>query len=166
MTISKKEVFLDQLAASHNDDSWFPSLQTALDRLTADQAAWRESPSMNSIWQLVRHLTFWNQTWLNRFRNEITYEKIQNDTTFLMDHMEITEENWKSDVDALNRVLTDWRSTLAECPETRLDEDIPMLGQGAKWWGAISNVCTHNAYHIGQILIIRKKQGSWPLSET
>jgi hypothetical protein len=25
----------------------------------------------------------------------------------------------------------------------------------------IANICTHNAYHIGQIVYVRKLQGSW-----
>ncbi|MET1014600.1 MAG: DltD domain-containing protein, partial [Paenisporosarcina sp.] len=25
-----------------------------------------------------------------------------------------------------------------------------------KWWEVLGNVTTHNAYHIGQIIIIRK----------
>jgi len=25
----------------------------------------------------------------------------------------------------------------------------------------IANMCTHNAYHVGQIVYVRKLQGSW-----
>jgi hypothetical protein len=31
----------------------------------------------------------------------------------------------------------------------------------AKIAPTIANICTHNAYHTGQILYVRKLQGSW-----
>ncbi|PEO24713.1 DltD domain-containing protein, partial [Bacillus wiedmannii] len=31
----------------------------------------------------------------------------------------------------------------------------------AKWWEILANVTTHNAYHIGQIIYIRKLQKSY-----
>jgi uncharacterized damage-inducible protein DinB len=30
-----------------------------------------------------------------------------------------------------------------------------------KWYVTISHISTHNAYHTGQIVFIRKLQGSW-----
>ena len=33
--------------------------------------------------------------------------------------------------------------------------------QVAKWAPSITHICTHNAYHTGQILYVRKLQGSW-----
>ena len=29
------------------------------------------------------------------------------------------------------------------------------------WYSDIAHICTHNAYHIGQIVYVRKEQGSW-----
>jgi uncharacterized damage-inducible protein DinB len=29
------------------------------------------------------------------------------------------------------------------------------------WYSAIAHIGTHNAYHTGQIIYIRKLQGSW-----
>ena len=31
----------------------------------------------------------------------------------------------------------------------------------AKYAGTLANLSTHNAYHTGQILYVRKLQGSW-----
>lgn len=35
----------------------------------------------------------------------------------------------------------------------------------AKWWGILGNISTHNAYHIGQIVYIRKLQKVWITNE-
>jgi hypothetical protein len=31
----------------------------------------------------------------------------------------------------------------------------------AEWAPTLGNICTHNAYHVGQIVYVRKLQGSW-----
>jgi hypothetical protein len=33
--------------------------------------------------------------------------------------------------------------------------------QLAAWASEIAHIGTHNAYHIGQIVFVRKEQGSW-----
>ena len=35
----------------------------------------------------------------------------------------------------------------------------------AQWWAILGNVVTHNAYHIGQIIYIRKLQKSWKVND-
>lgn len=157
MVHSKKDVLLDQLAACQNDPSWFPTIEEALAGLTAEQAAWSENES-TSIWQIVHHLAFWNYRWLRRFKEgKEAFDKVDNEMTFSVSGTEITEDEWQLTVDKLNRSFADWRETLATCDESKLDEPIPTFAPEARWWGAISNLCTHNAYHIGQIVLMKKK---------
>ncbi|MGC5324298.1 DinB family protein [Brevibacillus sp. SYSU BS000544] len=157
MVDGKKDVLLDQLAACQNDPSWFPTIEEALAGLTAEQAAWSENEA-TSIWQIVHHLTFWNYRWLRRFKEgKDAFDKVDNEMTFSVSGTEITEDEWQLTVDKLNRSFADWRETLAACDESKLDEPIPTFAPEARWWGAISNLCTHNAYHIGQIVLMKKR---------
>ncbi|MDR2995752.1 MAG: DUF1572 domain-containing protein, partial [Bacillus cereus] len=41
------------------------------------------------------------------------------------------------------------------------ESDVIGFPVSAKWWEVLSNVTTHNAYHIGQIIYIRKLQKSF-----
>jgi uncharacterized damage-inducible protein DinB len=160
MHSSKKDVLLDQLAACHNDLSWFPTFLDSVQGLTAEQAVWRNDDSSHSIWQLASHLTYWNQKWMSYFIDNEIFAGIGMDnlSTFNIKE-EINEENWRSAVDKLDAAYMEFRNVLADSPESKLDSLIPNYPGDCPWWGAISNLCTHNAYHIGQIVFIRKQQG-------
>ncbi len=51
----------------------------------------------------------------------------------------------------LDAILTDWEKAIESADDATLQ----------KWASTIAHVSTHNAYHTGQILYIRKQQGSW-----
>lgn len=157
MIASKKDILLDQFATCQNDLSWFPPFQTAVNGLTSTEASWHPNDATHSIWQLVNHLSFWNERWFRRFAfNDFINDEISNEMTFLCCN---TEEEWYNSIKRLNSTYTLWRDALSKY-EQKLDEPIPNIPEYC-WWVAISNLCTHNVYHIGQIVYIRKQQGTW-----
>src|SRR5215469_6770011 len=54
-------------------------------------------------------------------------------------------------VQRLDRVMKDLEAAVEKMPEDKLALKAPL----------ISHISTHNAYHTGQILYVRKLQGSW-----
>jgi hypothetical protein len=54
-------------------------------------------------------------------------------------------------VQRLDRVMKDLETEVEKLPEEKLPKVAP----------TISHISTHNAYHTGQILYVRKLQGSW-----
>lgn len=56
--------------------------------------------------------------------------------------------------------MTDFRSLIATADETKFDQTVS-ADDPAKWKALISNVNAHNAYHGGQIMLLRKLQKSW-----
>jgi hypothetical protein len=54
-------------------------------------------------------------------------------------------------------VLLGWQPLLQE---DRLEAKAAGFPVSAQWWEIISNAAMHNAYHIGQIVFIRKLIGS------
>jgi hypothetical protein len=95
--ITVKEVLLDQLAACHDDESWFKPSKTILDDLSADEAIWKAADHRHSIWSLA----------------------------------------------------------VTNCEHSKLEKSIPSYDVDAQWWGVISNLCIHNAYHIGQMMLLK-----------
>ncbi|WP_186438507.1 DinB family protein [Cohnella terricola] len=160
MSSSKKDVLLDQLAACHNDLSWFPTFVDSVKDLTAEQAVWRKDETSHSIWQLVSHLTYWNNKWLTYFIGKESFKSIgkNNASTFNIEE-EINEENWRKAVTKLDGLFYEFRKVITDHPESKLDTFVPDYPGDCPWWAAISNLCTHNTYHIGQIVFIRKQQG-------
>jgi uncharacterized damage-inducible protein DinB len=157
--MNAKEILLHQMAACHDEENWFVPMIKALEGLSADQAGWHDDSSNNSIWQNVNHLVFWNGRWLLKF-NGVVPEKFvgDNDDTFKGEKENGSEEDWNSSKDKLFTVLAGWRAALGDADENKLTAE---YSPGATWYELISDIATHNAYHLGQIIHTRKLQGSW-----
>jgi len=147
-TITIKSVLLRQLKTTHADKNWFVPANIAVEGLTAKQAMWKDGSGNHSTGQLATHLIFWNERLLKSFRNE-PKEKFSgnNDETF----NSFDEKTWDATVKKLDEVLTSWEKEIKNANDARLYD----------WYESIANMNTHNAYHTGQIIFLRKLQGSW-----
>lgn len=152
-----KAILLDQLAACHNDDSWFKSSQTVLDDLSVAEVNRKPAGHPHSIRELATHLIFWNEMWLNRFIHDDMLEKstLSNDQTFGADHHQADEESWQATVSRLSQSFDHWREQVAAADPAKLEKLIPAY-YNAPWWAVVSNLCTHNVYHIGQMMQLKQ----------
>lgn len=155
---SIKSVLLDQLAACHDDESWFKSSNTILNELSGNDAALKLAGNPHSIWEITNHLIFWNVMWLQRFINDEINgrEEIANNATFELDILNQDEGSWQETIQRLSDGFVQWREAIMNCDDAKLDKRIPSYFN-AQWWGVISNLCIHNAYHIGQIMLLKKQ---------
>ena len=143
-----KGILLEQLRTTHKDKDWFVPPSIAVEGLTAEQAAWKDSSGNHSIGQLANHLVFWNSRELARFRGEQPPKfDGNNDETF----NSFDAKSWAATVQQLDRVMTDLEKFVEAADATTL----------AKFGSEIAHIGTHNAYHTGQMIYIRKLQGSW-----
>jgi uncharacterized damage-inducible protein DinB len=146
------------MAACHNQKNWFVPVSDALAGLTAEQASWNDGDDNHSIWQIVNHLIFWNERWLMRFRGEVPPKmEGENSGTFSGAG---SEGEWKKTVKKLDEVLTEWETRLKETGDDVLEREA-YEGYGDSWLAMLTQTTIHNAYHIGQIVTLRKQQGSW-----
>jgi len=157
--MTKKDILLDQMKACFDEESWFVTVKKALDGLTPPQAEWKTEGN-NSIHEIVNHLIFWNQRYLNRYRNVPVTKFDGNDYTFTNESTGNNIGDWKSTVEKLYEVLSKWIENLNEADDTKLESQA-IEDQNATWFNVLSNITIHNAYHIGQIVTLRKQQGSW-----
>jgi hypothetical protein len=95
---------------------------------------------------------------LKRFIEEeiIADKNINNDDTFYVDPLLINEEEWNETKHRIAASFINWIKAVEECDEFRLNREIPSYFN-APWWGVVSNLCIHNAYHIGQIMLLKKQ---------
>jgi uncharacterized damage-inducible protein DinB len=152
MMIHAKEVLVNQLLANADDPSWYKPLKQAVEGVTAEEALWKPAPESSSIAELVRHLLYWNDTWQLRYREQrigaVASLEDNNESFALPDAVSFDELSGR-----LLETLLGWQELLsAEGLEARV-EGFPVQ---ALWWEIISNAATHNAYHVGQIMLIRK----------
>ena len=145
---SLKSILLEQLKTTHNVKDWFVPVNTAVEGLTAEQANWKDSSENHSIAQLATHLIFWNGQLLAKFKSEKPDAfNGNNKETF----SPVSEKSWPAAIKKLDSILTELEKVVSAADEVKLKE----------WYSTIAHVGTHNAYHTGQILYIRKMKGWW-----
>ncbi len=143
-----RSILLEQLKTTHNAKDWFVDANTAVSGLTPEQASWTDGKGNHSVGQLAYHLVFWNQQVLAKLRGE-TPAKFDgnNDLTFT----NFDSKKWADLQQQLDQVMKD----LEKWVETADDAKIQKAAS------TLAHVGTHNAYHVGEIVMVRKEQGSW-----
>ncbi len=155
--MTTKELFSDQYNACYNEENWFAPLTKVLEGITPEQAAWNDGSSNHSILQLVHHLIFWNERYLLRFKQLPlpAVQQSEEDLTF-----EIDIKDWEATLKKLNDVFSELGDAFKDASEEKLQSS-PFKDSTDPWYSVIANINIHNAYHIGQIIYIRKAQSSW-----
>jgi uncharacterized damage-inducible protein DinB len=147
-----RSILLDQLRTTHNQNDWFVGINTAVAGLTAEQANWSDGHGNHSVGQLAYHILYWDQRNLAKFKGETPAKYSgNNDETFT----QFDSKNWADTVRQLDEVMTEWEKAVENADDKKLEE----------WAPAIARIGTHNAYHVGQIVFVRKEQGSWDASK-
>jgi len=143
-----RSILLDQLKTTHTEKDWFVTANDAVDGITVEQANWTDGHGNHSVGQLVYHLAFWNAQMLAKFKGETPAKYSgKNDDTF----NNFDAKTWKDTVDQFNKGMVDLEHFVETADEKTLEKDAPQ----------IARLGTHNAYHIGQIVFVRREQGSW-----
>ncbi len=151
-----RSILLEQLRSTHNKAEWFVPVNTAVAGLTPEQARWipqsqaakNPAPADHSVGMLANHLLFWNQQTLSRMKNpKAPAYNGSNEETF----NKFDAASWTSTVQQLDQVLTDLEHLVETADDAHLQQ----------WASPVAHIGAHNAYHTGQIILIRKLQGTW-----
>lgn len=146
--VTLRSLLLHELQTTHNKADWFVPINTAIDGLTAQQASWQPGGGGHSAGQLTYHLLFWNRQNLERLQGKSPAKfSGNNDETF----DKFDDKQWNDTVKQLDQVMIDFEKLVESSNEKQLSAMAT----------TIANICTHNAYHVGQIVYVRKLQGSW-----
>jgi hypothetical protein len=138
------------------ESGWYPPLERGLHGLTAAQACWRtDGKDMNTIKELVNHIIFYKATLLSGLT--ASGDAAPTDTSFNMDSSVITEEEWQETVAKLKNTHMRIREKLSTMSDQELQNDV----DGVTIYQWVSDLVLHDIYHTGQIIFIRKLQGSW-----
>lgn len=151
-----KSLLLAQLRSTHNKAEWFVPVDTAIAGLTPEQARWvpksegpnNPAPEDHSVGMLAYHLLFWDTQALAKFKGEKA-PPVPADNTQTFNRFD--DKNWPETVKKLDAVLTAWEQAVEAADDAKIQANAEL----------ISHVATHNAYHTGEIIMIRKLQGSW-----
>jgi hypothetical protein len=152
-----RAILLEQLHSTHDSSEWFVSLDTAVAGLTPDQVRWVPKAAgpgdMHSVGQLVAHLIYWDEHSLATLKGEppAKFSGNNEDTFAGYDANTLDAAKWAALIARLDRVLTGLEQFVQSSDEVKLAANASTL----------AHMGTHNAYHTGEIVYVRKLQGSW-----
>ncbi len=155
---------LREMMSLRSDDpdgmDWFAPVSRALAGLTPAQAAWLPASGVNTIWQIVNHLTFWTRFVARRLAGEApTGTEIHNDETFGGPGDPLDADRWARALRELHDAYGELEAVLAGQADANLERQLTSRRTRAA--SLVGGSVMHDAYHIGQIVLLRKLQGSW-----
>ena len=147
----------DELQRAVSKGPWHgPSLVALLDGVSAADAAAHPIPGAHSIWELVAHLTAWARESARRIREGRCGEPPEGDWPKVPAPSDTAWRSAREGLDAAHRELLAELDTLS--PEL-LDEPLRDDRQGSTPTSRallLHGVAQHDAYHGGQIALLRK----------
>lgn len=157
MGLSKVELLLQQREEAWNKEGWVVPLAVALEGLTAKAAAWEPEGGGNSIWQTLLHINYYNEDLLYRLRNLPLGTRVSNKATFGITGSADDEAGWQSVVARTHELADGLQETISSLS----DEDLEKPFGGSTIGQELARWQLHDAYHSGQIVLIRRQLGDW-----
>jgi uncharacterized damage-inducible protein DinB len=152
-------VLSEQVRLAHDGPAWHgAALAENLDGIDAEQAASRPVPDAHSVWEIVLHLTAWTREVARRLDGGDPAPPAEGDWPAVG---RLSEEAWSEARAALGEAHAALSSAVARFPEARWrdrvggERDAP-LGTGVSYAAMIIGLLQHDAYHGGQVGLLRK----------
>ena len=139
-----------------------------IDDLTADSASRKPVGFTHSIFDLVAHLNYWMEYDMKRMRGAADPYPVHASESW-PSGQNIHDAQWTKQVERFCELQKELailcrsgiRSWLSSAPATHVSHERNASSVGA----LIFQTITHNSYHIGQIVDLRRALGAWPPSK-
>lgn len=153
--MNRNDFLLKVLDSTYDKESWYPPFKHAIEGLTAEQASWKpEGKAAKTIWENVNHLLYYKERLAANMEGREWPHHLDGDETFFFTELSIEDEDWQEVVERAENVQHSLRQLLSHTSVEELYQD--SLEE------KLMDIMLHDAYHTGQIIQIRKLQGSWP----
>jgi uncharacterized damage-inducible protein DinB len=157
--MSQIESLADQLERSFRGGAWHGlAVAEALAGVDEAAAAARAFAGGHSIWETVHHLTVWNEVPRRRLDGErLESLPAERDWPPVED---VSAGAWRAALAALEDAHAALHARVRDLADAQLDD--PVAGSDPTVRGMLLGVLQHNAYHAGQIALLRKALGGRP----
>ncbi|WP_445663995.1 DinB family protein [Fodinibius sp. AD559] len=131
----------------------------AVQGLTFKQAGIRVEGIPHTIWELIEHIRI-GQDDILKFCNNPDYEALNWPDDYWPEKSKPeSKEQFEKSVQAVQEGIEEMRELIRD-PQNNLQKPLPH-GDGQTLFREAMLIVDHNAYHIGQIVLIRRLLGSW-----
>ncbi len=142
---------LDQFFAGGN--TWQAGLYQQLDGLTLDQVLWKPAPDRHSIWDVTLHVNHWKEYTIAYIRG---LEKTIAEGNWTLAPSEASDANWQKELARTKSLHDDLKVAVQSLGEGLFDT-------AEKKSNYVRQLICHDAYHAGQIGLLRVMQGLKPI---
>lgn len=150
--MSEIESILDELQSIHEGDAWHgPALRDVLAGVSAEQAVARPFDQAHSIWELVRHITVWENVFRRRLEGEPISEPEEGDFP-PTDHP--SEAAWAQALARLDEEHAQLIKVVSGLSDSALQEQV--AGKDYSVGFLLAGTVRHHVYHAGQIALLKK----------
>jgi uncharacterized damage-inducible protein DinB len=158
MASSSREYLIEELRHAHGGDPWHgPSRRHVLADVDPEEAR-QPAGDAHSIWELVLHMHAWTNEVARRLTEGDPRIPDEGDWPPVPDP---TPDAWAATLRSLDLAHDRLVETLRTLPSERLDERVgggrnAPLGAGVTYRAMLHGLAQHDAYHTGQIAILKR----------
>jgi len=127
------------------------NLAGTLKHINAGVAARKISPQWNSIWEIVNHLISWRLNVLQRVQDKVIVTPANN---YFAPIEDMSEGAWQQTMERLEDSQQQWMKLLKKFKKKDLGKNYP--SNGMSYYEHIQGIIQHDAYHLGQIVLLAK----------
>lgn len=150
--MSEIESILDELQRIHGGDAWHgPALREVLADVSAEQAVARPFDQAHGIWELVRHVTVWENVFRRRLEGEPISEPEEGDFP-PADHP--SEAAWDQALARLDQEHAQLIKVVSGLSDSALQEQVAGRDYPVRF--QLASAVRHHVYHTGQIALLKK----------
>jgi len=151
--MKETERLLDQMTRAYEGEAWHgPSLMEALVDVSAEEAAAYPLPQVHTIWEIILHLTAWEDAACRRLAGEPARLTDEQDWPPVTDP---SPAGWQKALAALKAGHLRLREAVARLDDADLDRLSPP-GEAYSFYVLLHGIVQHNLYHAGQIILLKK----------
>ena len=150
--MSEIERLQDQLHRSYEGEAWHgPPVRELLEDVDAETAAARPIPDAHTIWELVLHMTAWQDAATRRLEGDPAYLTDEEDWPPVLEPGDEAWSDTLAAMDVTRRRLTEAVGRLTEAELYGL-----VIEQEYSGYRLLHGVVQHDLYHAGQIALLKK----------
>ena len=136
-----------------------PNLRSALRGVRVEEAVWRPAPGRHNIWEIAVHAAYWKYTVARRLTGSKKHEFPEKGRNWFARSKaksagDEAEKRWKNDLALLAKTHRELCNAIKGLNESELMRSTRGSRQTAL--RNIAGIAMHDAYHAGQIQVLRK----------
>lgn len=151
--MEERERIVSLFEKLYDGEPWIDvPIRGTLSRISAAQAANRPLPTCNTIWEIVNHLIEWKVNVRHRLDGKILKTPANN---YISPVVDTSEQAWAETLKRFDLVQNEWLGFLKKL-DSKYYESVYPPNQ-MTYYEHMQGVLQHDAYHLGQIVILAKQ---------